>query len=209
MVSNSVGSILGVGVFLKKREQQKKRALKQNIEASLYTLDWGFKKIPFILYTFVLVEILQNGAKFRQKVTPGFKNHEEFGKLQPTSGRSKKLKFDGILLSRKYICPKNTFFRLKLYIQSRIYLKLLSTTCAKIHQISYVIFEIISHYSRHNLYVFFSAKTTYFLQKQSIKVHIFRLSTAQDIVHQIYHVIFQTKSLFFFKVQIFYQCYES
>ena len=43
------------------------------IEASLYTLHWSFKKIPFTLYT--LAKILQNGAKFIQKLTPGFKNH--------------------------------------------------------------------------------------------------------------------------------------
>ena len=60
---------------MKKREHQKKGALKQKIEASLYTLYWGFKKIPFTLYTYVLAKILQNGAKFIQKLTPGFKNH--------------------------------------------------------------------------------------------------------------------------------------
>ena len=43
------------------REHQKKGALKQKIEASLYTLDWGLKKIPFTLDTNVLVaKILQN-----------------------------------------------------------------------------------------------------------------------------------------------------
>ena len=48
------------------REHHKKGALKQKIEASLYTLDWGLKKIPFTLDTNVLVaKILQNGAKFR------------------------------------------------------------------------------------------------------------------------------------------------
>ena len=69
------GSNLGVEIFLKKREHQKKGALKQKIEASQYTLYWGFKKIPFTLYTYVLAKILQNGAKFIQKLTPGFKNH--------------------------------------------------------------------------------------------------------------------------------------
>ena len=49
-------------------------ALKQKIEASLCTLYWGFKKIPFKLYTYVLAKILQNGAKFIQKLTPGFTN---------------------------------------------------------------------------------------------------------------------------------------
>ena len=42
--------------------------------------------------------------------------------------------------SMGYICPKNTFLQLKHYIQ-RIYVTLLSTTCVKIHQIPYVIFE--------------------------------------------------------------------
>ena len=43
--------------------------------ASLYTLYWSFKKNPFTHYTYVLDKILQNGAKFIQKLTPGFKNH--------------------------------------------------------------------------------------------------------------------------------------
>ena len=45
------------------------------IEASLYTLYLGFKKIPFTLYSNVLAKILQNGAKFIQKLTSGFKNY--------------------------------------------------------------------------------------------------------------------------------------
>ena len=106
-----------------------------------------------------------------------------------------------------YICPKNTFLQLKHYIQ-RIYLTLLSTTCVKIHQIPYVIFETISHFSRHNSSVFFSSNITYFLQKQPIKVQIFRLSTAQVKVHQIPHIIFRTKSQFFFNVWISFQCHE-
>ena len=47
---------------------------------------------------------MQNGAKFLQKLTPGLKkSHEQFGQLQTGSGRSKKLKFDGLLLSKQYI----------------------------------------------------------------------------------------------------------
>ena len=53
-----------------------------------------------------------------------------------------------------YFCPKNSFPQLKHYTQ-RIYLTLLSTTCVKIHQISYVIFKTVSHFSRHNSSVFF------------------------------------------------------
>ena len=57
------------------REHQKKGALKQKIEASLYTLDWGFKKIQITPDTYVLVaKILQNGTKFRY-TKAGFKNY--------------------------------------------------------------------------------------------------------------------------------------
>ena len=95
----------------------------------------------------------------------------------------KKLKLDGLLLSKKYICPKNTFLQLKHYIQ-RIYLTLLSTTM-KIHQIPHVIFEIMSHFSRHNLSLFFLAQTSHTYEKYSIKVRIFRFSTARVKIHQI------------------------
>ena len=41
------------------------------------TLYWVLKKIPFTFYAYVLVKILQNGAKFiqKEKLIPGFKNH--------------------------------------------------------------------------------------------------------------------------------------
>ena len=41
----------------------------------MYTLYEGLKKIPFTLYDYVLAKMLQSGAKFIQKLTPGFKNH--------------------------------------------------------------------------------------------------------------------------------------
>ena len=41
----------------------------------MYTLYWGFKKIPFTLYTYVSAKIVQSGAKFIQKLTRGFKNY--------------------------------------------------------------------------------------------------------------------------------------
>ena len=50
------------------------------------------------------------------------------------------------LNSMRYICLKSTFLQLKHYIR-RICLTLLSTA-VKIHPIPYVIFEIISHFSR-------------------------------------------------------------
>ena len=67
-VNHFVGFNLGVEILLKEREYQKKGALKKKIEVSLYTLYWGFKKIPFEPYTYVLTKILQHGAKFIQKL---------------------------------------------------------------------------------------------------------------------------------------------
>ena len=94
--------------------------------------------------------------------------------------------------------PKNRLLQLKHYIQ-RIYLSLLSTTYVKIHQIASVICETKSSLLRHNFSVFFSSNITYFLQKQPIKEHIFRLATARVKVHQIPDDIFQIKSQFFFQ----------
>ena len=55
--------------------------------------------------------MLQNDANFIQKLTPVLKkSHEEFGKLQTSSGKSKKLKFDGLLLSKKYIPLAKTLY---------------------------------------------------------------------------------------------------
>ena len=95
-----------------------------------------------------------------------------------------------------YFSPKNTFLKLKIHIQ-RIYLTLLTTLCVKIHQIPNVIFENISHFfTTQVLCNFFSSKIAYFLHKWSIKVQIFRVSTARVKIHQLLHVIIQTKGSF-------------
>ena len=127
-----VGSNLGVEIFLKNGEHQNKAALKYRRLRLLYTLCVGVSRKFHINYIYVLAKILQNGANFIQK----YMIHEKFGQLQTSSGKYKKLKFDG-LLSKKHICPKNTFLQPTHYIQ-RIYLTLFSTTFVKIHQISYL-----------------------------------------------------------------------
>ena len=76
-----LGSNLWVQIFMEMRKHQKKGALKQKIEASLFTLDLGFKKIPFTLDIYVLVaKILENGAKFRY-AKAGFKNYINLNNL--------------------------------------------------------------------------------------------------------------------------------
>ena len=47
------------------------------------------KKIQFTLYTYVLAKILQNGAKFIQKLTPGFKNHRNLDNFRQAVERPK------------------------------------------------------------------------------------------------------------------------
>ena len=69
-----------------------------------------FKKILFTLYTYVLTKILDTKwYKVYTKTDPRFqKSHKEFGQLQTTKGNSKKLKFDGLILSKKYIPSAKT-----------------------------------------------------------------------------------------------------
>ena len=109
----------------------------------MYTLCWGLKKIPFTLCTYVLAKTLQNGAKVIQELTTGFKNC-----MRNLNNSRQEVKSQKSLNLVDFLCPKNTFHQLK-HIQ-KIYLTLLSTTCVKIHQITYAIFETITHFSQHN-----------------------------------------------------------
>ena len=68
------GSNLWVQIFWKMREYQKKGALKQKIEASLYSLVSRKFNLLFALYTYVVANILQNGAKLRSSKA-GLKNY--------------------------------------------------------------------------------------------------------------------------------------
>ena len=69
----------------------------------MYTLYEVFKKIPFTLSTYVLAKILD--TKWRKNCTKTDswfqKSQEEFGQLQKSSGKSKKLNIHGLLLSKK------------------------------------------------------------------------------------------------------------
>ena len=78
----------------------------------------------------------QNDAKVLQKLTSGFKNHMRNLDNFTQAVESSELKFDGLLLSKKYITSARHYI-------TKIYLTLLSISCVKIHQITYVIFETI------------------------------------------------------------------
>ena len=109
---------------MKKEEHRKKGELPQNIDTPLYTLYCGFKKISFTLCTYVSAKSLQNGAKFIQKLTSGFKNQI----TRILNNRKQAVESPNTWISTGCFCPKNAFLRLKHDIQ-RIYLTLLSTTC--------------------------------------------------------------------------------
>ena len=105
------------------------------------------------LYTYILAKLLQHDTKFIQKTkpTPGFKNH-----LSNLNYFRQAVESPKSWNSMGYIFGKNTFLQLTHYMES-IYLTLLSTS-VKIQEIPYVIFETISHFSRHNSSVFFYLK---------------------------------------------------
>ena len=115
---------------------------------------WGFKAIQFTLYTYVLIKILRNDPNFIQKLTPDFKNHvKNLGNFRQAMKSTKSWNLMG------YFCPENTFFQLK-------YIHRISTNCVKIHQITHVIFETISHFSWHNSSIFL-AQTLHTFYKSS------------------------------------------
>ena len=127
---------------------------------------WGFKKIPFTLYTCVLAKVLQNGAKFIQKLTPGFENHmRNLNNFRQAVENSKNWNWWATFVQKIHFS--------KIYIPSakKFYTEDLSnitlTTCVKIHQITYAIFETISHFSRHNSSLFFLAQTLHNFNKNS------------------------------------------
>ena len=67
-----------------------------------------------LAFTHILAKILQNGANFKQNLTPG----EKFGHLETSSGKYKKLKFYGLLCSKQdlsnitfnYLCENSPKF---------------------------------------------------------------------------------------------------
>ena len=118
--------------------------------------------------TYVLAKTLQNGPNLYKKLTPDLKNHRtNFGNFKQTVESPK------IWNLIDYFCPKNAFHQLKHFIQ-RIYPTLLSTFCVKIHQMTYVIFETISYFSRHSPSIFFQLKYYILPTKISYQIENFQ-----------------------------------
>ena len=185
-----------------KRENIRKKLCWNRRLRLLFTLWIRVSRKFYLQLFFKLRYYIQHAAKILQKLTPGFKNHMRNLDSFTQVVESPDLKFDGLLLSKKYILQLEHY-------KPKIYLTLPSTTCVKIHQITYVIFEAIyKPFFTTRLHCIFFTQTLHTFYKLPIKVQIFRFSTAWVNVHQFSHVIFQTKNQFFFKVWIFFQCHE-
>ena len=113
------------------------------------------------------------------------KSPEDFGELQTSRGKSKKLKFDGLLFSKKYI-PSG------------------KTLCT----------EDLSNFSCHFCHFSRQLLCIFKLRNQILSTKVAHQSGNIQTFHCLGysspnpHVIFQTKSQFFFKVWIFFQCHE-
>ena len=119
--------------------------------------------------------MLQNDAKFIQKLTRGFKNHMmNLYNFRQAVQSPKSWNLMG------YFCPKNTFLQLKHCIQ-RIYLTLFSTTFVKIHQITYIIFETVNHFLRHKLLYIFKLK--HYILSTKVSHQSANFQTFQCLVH--------------------------
>ena len=73
---------------------------------------------------------------------------------------------------------------------------------------SSILYLSLYHFLQRSSSVFFQLKQYIISTKVAHQVQIFRLSAARVKVHQNPHVIFQTKSQFFFKVWISFQCHD-
>ena len=161
-----VGSNLGVEIFLKNGEHQNKAALKYRRLRLLYTLCVGVSRKFHIHYTYVLAKILQNGANFIQKLTPGFKRYmTNLDNLRQAVESTKSWNLMGF-------CPKNTFVqKIHSFSQHIIYrgfishyFQLLLWKFTKF--LIYVIFwNHKSLFTTQLFYIFFSSNITYFQQK--------------------------------------------
>ena len=100
-----------------------------------------------------------------------------------------------------YFCPKNTFLQLEHYIP-KIYLTLLSTTCVKIHQITYVIFETIykSFFTTQFLCIFFAQTLHTFYKSSPSKCKFSDFPLLGLKFTNFLKSFFQIKSQFFFKL---------
>ena len=119
----------------------------------LSTLPIGVSKKFHLNFSLCLAIILQNGAKFIQKLTPDFKNHiRDLDNFRQAVKRPTSKRLMDYIPSAKNLNTEDLF-------------KITFNYFVKIHQISDVIFEIISHFHDATSVYFFSSNITYFLQK--------------------------------------------
>ena len=164
----------------------------------MYTL-----KIPFTLYTCVFAKVLQNGAKFIQKLTPGFKNHRNLNKFKQEWKVQNRKSWNLIDL-----CPKSKFLQLKHVHTEDLSNITFNYLCKNLPNYWCHSWNDKSFFTTQLLCIFLARTLHIFFKSCPWKVRIFRLSSAQIKFHEITRVIFQIKRHFFFKMLIFFQCHE-
>ena len=146
-------------------------------------MDWGFKKIPFTLCTYVLAKILQNGAKFRY-AKAGFKNYRNLNNFRQAVESPKSWNLMGF-------CPKKYIPSAKTYT---VDLSNITFNYLCVDSPNYLchFWNHKSFFTTQLLWYLFSSNITFFLQKRKFS----DFSPAQVKVHQIPHAIFQKNAVF-------------
>ena len=151
--------------FSKRGNIRKRVCWNRRLRLLFFTLCIRVSRNFYLHLCFKLRYYIQNGAKFLQKLTPGFKNPmRNLDNIRQAVESPKKWNLMG------YFCPKNTLLQREHYLP-KIYLTLLSTTCMKIHQITYVIFETIhnSFFTTQFLCIFFAQTLHTFYKRRPSK----------------------------------------
>ena len=126
--------------------------------------DWGFS-VQFVLglqensvYTWHFNYDITKWCKVYTETDSWFqRSHEEFGKLQTSSGKFKKLKFKGLLLSKKYIPSAKTSYTENLYNITFNYLceNSPNSFCHSRNHKSFLIIQFLCIFLAQALYTFY------------------------------------------------------
>ena len=166
--------------------------------------DWGFSvhfvlrfqenshfTITLTLYIYVLTKILQDSL-FQ-------KSHDEFGQLQTGTWKSKKLKFDGLLVFKNKFVQKLHFFSWNIIYKGFNFQLFVWKSTKLLVIISFFSTELLCIFLGQTLHTFYKSCPT---KCKFSDFLLFGLKFTK------FFVIFQAKSQFFLKVWISFQCLE-
>ena len=175
-----------------------KGALRSRLLCTLWTE--VSRKLHLHFYTYVIAKILQNGAKFRY-AKADFKNDRNLNNFRQAVESPKSWNLMGFC-PKKYIPSAKTLYTVDLFNIT------FNNLCVDSPNYSCHFWNHKSFFTTQLLCIFLAQTLHTFHKSSPSKCKFSDFSTAQVKVHQIPHAIFQIKNQFFFKVWIFFQCYE-